>query len=175
MRRICNFAPKGQQWGKSIIMSDDQRDSAAAPTSPEQVIEVARAVTRQLAPEELLVFDDVAAVWSSGSERRPRRIRGPNVGIGVESVLLSQLLFPIITGAIGQVLGTLAMEQIQPKHKGRHSADARRNERLTSKQAQDLHDKCQELALAKLPPAEAAQMAGAILDTLRSEDWRSWP
>ena len=164
---------KGSNGGMSITMSDDQRDGAAAPTSPEQVIEVARAVTRQLAPEELLVFDDVAAVWSSGSERRPRRVRGPKVGIGFESVLLSQLLFPIIAGAIGQVLGTLAMEQIQPRHRGRHSAGARRDERLTSKQARDLHDKCQELARAKLPPAEAAQLADAILDTLRCEHWRS--
>jgi len=151
-------------------MSDYQHDGAAAPASPEQLIEVARAVTCQLAPEELLVFDDVAAVWSSGSERRPRRIGGRKVGIGVESVLLIQLLFPIITGAIGQVLGTLAMEQIQPKHPGRHSAGARR---LTSKQARDLHDKCQELALAKLPPAEAVQLTDAILDALRSEHWRS--
>jgi hypothetical protein len=147
-------------------MSDDQHDGAAAPTSPEQVIEVARAVTRQRAPEELLVFDDVAAAWSSGRERRPRRIRGPKVGAGVEAVLLCQLLFPIITGAIGQVLGILAMEQIHPQP-GRHAR------RLTSKQARDLHDKCQELARAKLPPAEAAQLADAILDTLRSEHWRS--
>jgi hypothetical protein len=153
-------------------MSGDQHDGAAAPTSPEQVIEVARVVTGQLAPEELLVFDDVAAAWSSGSGRRHGRVRGPKVGIGVESVLLIQLLFPIITGAIGQVLGTLAMEQIKPKHAGRHSADARR---LTGKQARDLRDKCQELALAKLPPGEAAQLADAILDTLRSEDWRSRP
>jgi len=147
-------------------MSDDQYDGAAAPTSPEQVIEVARAVTRQVAPEELLVFDGVAAAWSSGPERRPGRMGGRKVGAGVEAVLLCQLLFPIITGAIGQVLGILAMEQIQPKP-GRHAR------RLTSKQARDLHDKCQELARAKLPPAEAAQLADAILDTLRSEHWRS--
>ena len=115
----------------------------------------------------------MAAAWLSGSERRPRRIRGSKVGIGVESILLCQLLFPIIVGAIGQVLGALAMEQIQPKHKGRHAAHVGRNERLTSKQAQDLHDKCQQLALAELPPAEAAQLADAILDTLRSQDWRS--
>lgn len=151
-------------------MSDDQQDGAAAPASPEQLIEVARAVTSQLAPQELLVFDGVAADWSSGSERRPGRRSGRKVGIGVESVLLFQLLIPIITGAIGLVLGTLAMEQIQPEYVGRHSADARR---LTRKQARDLHDKCQELARAKLPPAEAAQLADAILDALRSEHWRS--
>ena len=151
-------------------MSDDQYDGAAAPASPEQLIEVARAVTSQLAPEELLVFDGVAADWSSGSERRPKRIRGPKVGIGVESVLLIQLLFPIITGAIGLVLGTVAMEQIQPKYLGRHSADARR---LTGKEARDLHDKCQELALAQLPPAEATRLADAIFDAVRSEHWRS--
>ncbi len=154
-------------------MSDDQRDGAAVPTSPAQVIEVARAVTRQLAPEELPVFDDVAAMWSCGPERRPRPVRGPKVGFGFESVLLSQLLFPIIADAIGQVLGTVAMEQIQPRHRGRHSAGARRDIQLTTEQAQGLHDECQRLARAKLPPAEAAQLADAILDTLRCEHWRS--
>jgi Zn-dependent protease with chaperone function len=87
-------------------------------------------------------------------------------------VLLSQLLFPIITGAIGQVIGSVAMEQIQPRHRGRDSAGTQRAEYLTSDQAQDLRDKCQKLARATLPPAEAARLADAILSTLCSGQWR---
>ena len=155
-------------------MSDEQYDGAAVPTSAAQIIEVARAVTRQAAPDELPVFDDVAAAWSAGSKRGPRWARrDPKVGFGFEAVLLSELLFPIITGAIGQVLGSVAMEQIQPRRPGRHSAGARCEERFTKKQAQDFRDKCQELAGDELPPAEAAQLADAILDALRHVDWRS--
>lgn len=95
------------------------------------------------------------------------------MGFGFEAVLLSELLFPIITGGVGQVLGTMAMEQIKPRHRGRHSAGAQRAEQLTSKQAHDLHGACQELARAKLPPAEADRLADAILGTLRCADWRS--
>jgi hypothetical protein len=158
----------------SITMSDDPYDGAAVPISAAQIIEVARAVTRQVAPDELSVFDDVAAAWSAGPKRRPRWARrNPKVGFGFEAVLLSELLFPIITGAIGQVLGSVAMGQIQPRHPGRHSAGARCEERLTKKQSQVFLGKCQELAGAELPPAKAAQLADAILDTLRCADWRS--
>jgi len=154
-------------------MSGDQDDAAAVPTSAAQVIEIARAVTSQVAPDELPDFDQVAAAWSSGPERRPRRARRePKVGFGFEAVLLSELLFPIITGGIGQVLGTMAVEQIRPRRPGRH-VGAPRAERITSKQAHDLHSACQELAHAKLPPAEADQLADAILGTLRCADWRS--
>ena len=140
-------------------MSDDQCDGAAVPTSPAQVIEVAREVTRQLAPEELPKFDDVVAMWSSGSKRPPKRVRGPGAGFGLESALLCQLLFPIIAGAIGQVLGTVAMEQIQPRHRGRHSAGARRDIQLTSEQAQGF------TASARSSPAPSG----------RPRSQRSWP
>jgi len=154
-------------------MSDDQFDGAVVPTSPEQVIEVTREVTRQLAPDELPKFDDVVAAWSSGSKRPPKRVRGPGAGFGLESPLLCELLFPIITGAVGQVLGTVAMERIRPRRRGRHSAAARRGEQLTSEQVQEFHGKCQELARAERPPAEPAQLADAIIDTLRRDFWRS--
>jgi len=173
-------------------MSNDQPDSAVVPTSAAQVIEVVREVTRQLAPDELPVFDDVADAWSSGQvrQRRRRRVPGAAVGLGIESILLCELLFPIITGAIGQVLGAMAMEQIQPRHRARHSARARRSHsalngagtagpggshggQLNSEQAQDLYDKCQEFACADMPPAEAARLADVVLNTLHSELWRS--
>jgi hypothetical protein len=154
-------------------MSDNQHDGAAVPASPEQLIEVAREVTRQLAPDELPKFDDAAAAWSSDLKRRPKRAQGPRAGFGLESPLLCELLFPIITGAVGQVLGTAAMERIRPRRRGRHAAGAQPGEQLTSKQAQQFHGKCQELARAEQPPAEPAQLADTIIDTLRRDFWRS--
>ncbi len=156
-----------------MTMSDDQFDGAVVPASPEQVIEVAREVTRQLAPDELPKFDDAVAAWSSGPKRRPKRAQGPRAGFGLESPLLCELLFPIITGAVGQVLGTVAMEQILPRRRGRHSAGARHGEQLTSEQAREFHGKCQELVRVERPPAEPAQLADAIIDTLRRDFWRS--
>ena len=97
----------------SFTMTEDQSADAAVPISPAQIIEIAREVTRQPAPDELPVFDDVADAWSSTrNERDERARRDPKAGLGFEAVLLCELLFPIITGAIGQVLGTEAMEQI---------------------------------------------------------------
>jgi hypothetical protein len=154
-------------------MSDDQFDGAVVPASPEQIIEVAREVTRQLAPDELAKFDDAVAAWSSGPKRWPRRARGPRAGFGLESPLLCELLFPIITGAVGQVLGTAAMEQMLPWRRDRHPAAARHGEQFTSEQAQEFHGKCQELARAEQPPAEPAQLADAIIDTLRRDFGRS--
>jgi hypothetical protein len=176
----------------AISMSDGQPDRVAAPTSAAQVVEIAREVTGQLAPDELPVFDAVADAWLSGHQQgRPGRARGVGVGLGIDSVLLSELLFPIITGAIGQVLGMVALEQIQPRRRVRHPSRMRRpqpappegtappggsdDEQLDSKQVRDLRDRCEHLAAADLPPAEAAQLADVVVVTLRSGLWRSRP
>lgn len=159
--------------GMSIIMTEDQAADAAAPVSPEQVIEIAREVTSQLAPGELLLFDDVADAWSSSGRRKPRRVRGPKARMGIEAVLLCELLFPIITGAIGQVLGTVALERIRPRPPGRHAAGAPRGVELTSEQADGIRDKCLELAQAERPSTDPTQVADAIIDTLRHGSWRS--
>ena len=114
--------------------------------------------------------------WPRGHLARsadPSEHSGPRAGFGLESPLLCELLFPIITGAVGQVLGTVAMEQILPRRRGRHSAGARHGEQLTSEQAREFHGKCQELVRVERPPAEPAQLADAIIDTLRRDFWRS--
>jgi hypothetical protein len=67
------------------------------------------------------VFDAVAAAWLSGDlpGRRRRREPGAAVGFGIDSVLLSELVFPIITGAFGQVLATSITSRTKAMRIGR--------------------------------------------------------
>jgi hypothetical protein len=85
------------------------------PITAAEVTEVARGVITRLAPEELAVFDAVAQGRAAEPRtgRKAKRAPGATVGFGVEAVLLSQLAFSIITGALGDILGTAAMERSQ--------------------------------------------------------------
>jgi hypothetical protein len=148
------------------------------------VTEVVRYVVSQLAPEELEVVDAVAEAWLAGDSGNGRSKRAPGaaVGFGVEAVLLCELLFPIVSGAIGDVLGTIALEPGRLKRKGRtpRSAPAEPGAAngsgaaedglavpLTTKQAEDLRAACQRHARALgLPPAKAALLADAVLGSV---------
>lgn len=145
--------------------------------------DVVRDVVRQLAPEELEVVDAVAEAWLADERGagRSKGAPGAGVGFGVEAVLLAQLLFPILSGAIGDVLGTIALEPSRLKRKrARESAstgpgtanaggDAKAGPaaQLTGQQAEDLHAACERHARAAgLPPAKAALLADAILGSM---------
>lgn len=80
--------------------------------SSADVTDVVRHVVSQFAPEELDVVDAVADAWLSDElgNGRSKGAPGVMVGFGVEEVLLGHLLFPIVAGAIGDVLGTIALE-----------------------------------------------------------------
>ena len=82
----------------------------------------------RVAPRELAVFDSVADAWlaAGGQSRRPRRRPGPTVGFGVDSVLLAELAFPILTGALGEVLGNVVWERVGPRRRSaRHGSAAK--------------------------------------------------
>lgn len=185
-------------------MSDEQitRGGAAAeligaPLSSADVTEVVRGVIGQLAPEELAVFDAVADAWASEPmpHRRSGRAPGAAVGFGVEAVLLSQLAFPIVTGALGDVLGTTLTERARRKRKlSRSAADAAPQApeqqptapaapavspemssehadpgQLSRQLARDLRESCEQHARALgLPPAKAELLADAFLGSLSS-------
>lgn len=191
-------------------MSDDQRDGAAAPTSPAQVIEVADTVTsqplistaqvvevaheviRQQAPEELRVFDAVAAAWAAAGQINRRRGRIPSaaVGSGVEALMLAEIVFPLITNALGQVLGTLAVERIRRPRRPEARSEAARevpgrktptsptspvrgasghDVHLSKQQAEAFRVACRSDAIAfGLAPSEADLLADACLGALIS-------
>lgn len=173
-------------------MGNHRRGSAAAvaPVSPTQVINAAREVIQRLEPEELVVFDATAEAWLAGDlpGRGRQREPGAAVGFGVEAVLLSELVFPIITGALGQVLGTSitpAAERLRfMRRKGRQVAAGPAAESpgghggqtsvLTAGQLRDVHDACQRDAAAMgLAPARAALLADAVIGTLSAGPGRT--
>src|ERR1700722_2121322 len=88
---------------------------------------VVREAIGRVAPRELAVFGSVADAWlaAGGQSRRPRRRPGPTVGFGVDSVLLAELAFPILTGALGGVLGNVVWERVGPRRRSaRHGSAA---------------------------------------------------
>ena len=141
--------------------------------SAAQVVEIAREVIREYAPEELVVFDTTANAWMAGRlpRPRPRRVPPGAVGSGVETQLLAEIVFPVLTNALGQVLGVLAIERGRRKSRPAVAAGASqsgdRGLHLTGPQVQVYREACRNRAMALgLPPAEAEQFADACLGAL---------
>ncbi len=99
---------------------------------------------------------------------------------GVGWILLSELVFPV-TGALGQVLGTVLIAQLrrrrrklEPALTAKSAAAAGpgpdgRGVMLAGLQAREFHDACLSHALTLgLPPAEAALLADACLGAVNS-------
>jgi len=159
-------------------------EAADLPLHPAQIVDIAREVVRQVEPEELVVFDSVAESWLSGdlADRRGRHAPGAAVGFGIEAVLLSQFVFPIITGALGQVLGTPLAERM---HFGRHSAQqpavadghdqvADHEISLTAEQLRTIHDICQrDASTLGMATAKAGLLADAVVGALSAAPGRA--
>lgn len=159
----------------------------AGPLSAEQVVEIARAVVRDLEPEELPVFDGVADAWLRDGLKRGRlgKAPGASVGFGVEAVLLSQLVFPIIAAAVGEVLGGITKDRLHARRRSARRGDAKdvkasatvtaragenaAHDAVNRQQALALHDACQRHARALgMSPARAALLADAVVGSLTS-------
>ena len=191
-------APGGGKRSAAAGAAAEGGATGALPVSRAWVAEVAREVIRQLAPEELAVFDAMADRWLSGEapRRRPGRRPGAAVGFGIDAVLLSELVFPILTVAVGEVLGTAAVERIRLRRRpsrsraepqvtppeastgttstgttGAGTVGERPGEvvKLTGQQTHDLHDACRRHAMTLgLPPDTALLLADAVVGALHS-------
>jgi hypothetical protein len=175
------------------LPSDDQHADPGLAGSPQmqisagQVTEIAREIVTQMAPDELVFFGEASDAWLSTGRRRDKRKRTPgsSAGFGVEAVLLSELIFPIITGALGNVLGSAAIERMhrkpreaQPAHEApsRPSRHGRSGDgsgrKMTRQQARALRDACEHHAVTAGLTAENAEMlADAFLGALGSRGW----
>jgi hypothetical protein len=104
------------------------RNGPDGPHIPAQwAVGVVRKAIGRVAPRELAVFGSVADAWlaAGGQSRRPKRRPGPTVGFGVDSVLLAELAFPILTGALGEVLGNVVWDRVGPRRRSaRHRGAA---------------------------------------------------
>lgn len=154
------------------------------PLSAVQVSEIVKDVIRQLAPDELPVFDSLADDWLAAGPRRWRSGKPPGaaVGFGVETLLLTQLAFPVIAAAIGEVLGDVAEDRLRGRPAGRHAAP--RKSRAVGARAGDetpprhvlsradirsLHEACERHARGLgMPAVRARLLADAVIGALSS-------
>jgi hypothetical protein len=148
---------------------------AGQQVSPEWVVAAARRAVAAIAPRELAVFATMANVWlAEGSgPRRGRSAPGaaPGPGYRINTVLFTELVFPVISGALAEVLGNDAWKHIraQPARGQRAAGEnsqppgAAAAIAMTIEQAGALHGACERHARAAgLPSVTAAQLAAAV-------------
>ncbi|AGL13995.1 hypothetical protein [Actinoplanes sp. N902-109] len=77
-----------------------------AASAPVRLTDLARQVVRVVAPDELAMVDEVAAAWLAGDLDEPGAGGGPagTVGLGWDAAPLVYVIFPIVTGVVGQVV-----------------------------------------------------------------------
>ncbi|MBM2619407.1 hypothetical protein JIG36_28025 [Actinoplanes sp. LDG1-06] len=75
-----------------------------------EVVELARRGVAAIAPEEMVLFEEAAAVWRDGNLRNDIAdgTPGGTARIGLPTFLNTALVFEIVTGALGNVLGNAA-------------------------------------------------------------------
>jgi hypothetical protein len=168
----------------AVIYGGLGMDNDSPTLSSADLKEVVRRIVSQSAPEELEVVDAVADAWLSEEpgNGRSRGTPGAAVGFGVETVLLSQLLLPIVSGALADVLGTVALERGRLKRKRRDAKAAATGPdsakagstaesglplQLATEQAESLRTACQRHARALgMSPQRAELLADAFLGAL---------
>jgi hypothetical protein len=73
--------------------------------------DVAEGVIRAVAPDQLDLLAAVTAEWDAG--RAPGRRRwgwlGGSIGSGIEPAVLTDVIYPLLTGTFAQALGTAAI------------------------------------------------------------------
>ncbi|HEU5420490.1 MAG TPA: hypothetical protein VFV41_22580 [Streptosporangiaceae bacterium] len=155
---------------------------AGQQVSQDWVVAAAQRAVAVIAPRELAVFTTMANLWLAEGHRPPqpgpapggRPEKGLTAGYRINAVLFSELVFPVISGALGEILGNSAWDRVRTQRQparqriaggaedaGQPGAGA--GVRLTIEQAGALHEACERHARAAgLPSMTAAKLAGAV-------------
>jgi hypothetical protein len=90
-------------------------DGGASVSRTITVPELAEAVVAATAPDQLELLPEVTAVWRSGDLARAKdgKWLGGSIGFGVDPGLTVMVIYPIIIGAMAQLLGTVAASSSQ--------------------------------------------------------------
>jgi hypothetical protein len=125
--------------------------------------DLAAAAVAATAPGQLDLLCAVTAAWRPGPAQSHRRGMGGSVGCGADPVVVSQVIYPILTGAIAQALGTAVLAGSRRRRPGRHARAAEVKVRLDRRQIELLKPAWESVAM-KLGLAEpdAAALADAI-------------
>ncbi|MFD9733354.1 hypothetical protein [Umezawaea sp. NPDC059074] len=102
-----------------MTQNTEPESVAAAPGAERvgdmMVAEVARRLVEAENPKELGRLAEVTALWESGRAPRPRsrRWQGGSIGSGLAPWVLSDVVYPLLTGTFAQVLGAATFAGLQ--------------------------------------------------------------
>lgn len=137
-------------------------------------IEAARRSVEAIAPEELDYFDDVTGAWTRcelSFQRGSRRLASGTIGVGVDVSLVSEAVYAIISGAVTEVLGTMAVAAWQQRRwwRRRPARDAiAAPVVLPEADSEALREACRRHGLALgLSPEQADLLADAVYGAIR--------
>ena len=135
-------------------------------------LDLAAEVVGLVAPQELELLPEVTAAWLDGraAQSRMRGQLGGSVGFGVGPDLLSAVVYPILTGAFAQVLGTAVLDwRARRGWMGRRRASQPAVPTIRADQAAAVRAACLDRALAMgLSQRRAALLADAVYGRLLS-------
>ncbi|MEV6348347.1 hypothetical protein [Actinoplanes sp. NPDC051851] len=116
------------------------------------VVDLVRTGVQEISPEEMPLFDEVAAAWLDGrlgSSRTP----GGTARIGVPSDLDITVVFDVVTGALGSVLGDATYARLRRRRWLRRRPKPQAQVTIDPRHRAALHAACvangQELGLGK--------------------------
>ena len=138
--------------------------TARSEAADDLIIEAARRAVAELAPEEEPFFDDVVRAWRRG----PRTSPGSSVGFGVDEILLTELILPVIAGAVTEVLvagGAFLARRRRERNEPPAALDVVAEEEITEEQR--LREAVQRHAVTLgLTDEQAALLADAVIGAL---------
>ncbi|MEV6648812.1 hypothetical protein [Amycolatopsis sp. NPDC051371] len=136
-----------------------------------ELADLAREVVAEVAPDQLPYFALVTAEWTAGKEpRKPAGAwSGGEIGLGTDLPLLSNIIFTVLTGTAGQVLGAAGFAGLQRRRWWRRRRTARPAQLvLDVDRIDEIRDACivhaQTLGLNE---AEATLLSDAVHGVLR--------
>lgn len=132
------------------------------------VPELAEVVVAAVAPQELELLPEVTAAWRAGdlASARGGKWSGGSIGFGVDPGLTVMVIYPIITGAMSQLMGTVATSVWQRLAKRLRRKRPKPLMALSAAvlgQAEQMRAACVSQALAAgVPEARATLIADAV-------------
>jgi hypothetical protein len=115
---------RGYTGGSARLEKPGPADDEPAGDVTIVLADLARGAVTATAPEQLELLAAVTAGWEAGDIPGRRRWgwMGGGVGSGIEPVVTSEIIYPLLTGTLGQVLGTAAITGQQRWRRRRRDA-----------------------------------------------------
>lgn len=151
------------------VAEQAERGQGGTPVSRAVTVpELAEAVVSALAPQELELLPEVTAAWRAGDLAGAKRGKwlGGSIGFGVDPGLTVMVIYPIITGAMTQLMGTVATsgwQRLVRRLRRRRPKPPMLLSAAVLDQAEQMRTACVSRALAAgLPEARATLIADAV-------------